>query len=122
MALYTVHKNDMDSNMERATLTDSIPQTAPAVPGRSASPFEFRTQVPVASWDSNPSYPPVTSQKFILPMCPLKRLRAWHPAAKGTAAHYAGKLLRDFPELVDVEENEMEKVLKRMRRKGEAEP
>jgi len=108
--LYPVEKNNQDSNVRETP-----------------KPFEnsprLKSKVPIMSWDPNPSsylsFSPV--QRFVIPRCPLRRLRPWHRAIKGTTDEYSGRLLNIFPELANIEHEEIEKTFRRMRGKEELE-
>ena len=109
--LYPVEKNNLDSNVLETP-----------------KPFEnsprLKSKVPIMSWDPNPfSYLSRSfMQRFAIPRCPLRRLRPWHRALKGTADEYASRLLNIFPELAEIEHGEIEKTFRRMRGKEEVEP
>lgn len=118
---YLVEKSDPDSNVQGVILTQSFPQREPVTPKPIENSFPLRSKVPIMSWDPSPSFHLSKSsmQRFTIPRCPLRRLRPWHRAVKGTTDEYAGRLLKIFPELADVKPEELEKTFRRIRGKEE---
>jgi len=121
---YPVERNNQDSNVAERILTQFIPERTPAPPKPSVNSLPLKSKVPIMSWDPKPSsYLSFSSvQRFMIPRCPLRRLRPGHRAIKGTTDEYSGRLVGIFPELADIEHGEIEKTFRRMRGKEELEP
>ena len=122
--LYPVLESDKESTRQDVTLTELIPQRPPTGSRPFVNPNGLKSKVPITTWDpSSSSYlsAPIM-EKFVIPRCSLRRLRVWHRAIKGTAAEYAARLVSIFPELAEIGDEEIEKTLRRMRRKEEFEP
>jgi len=76
----------------------------------------LKTKRPIVSWDPSLLSSPKT-EKIQLPRRSLRRLRAWHPAIEGTAQQYAGRLVKVFPELAGVKEEDIDKAIRHVRNK-----
>jgi hypothetical protein len=82
----------------------------------------LKSKVASAFWVSSPDFSTVSTEQILIPRAPLRRLHLAHAAIRGTVGEYESKLLSIFPELADIEPNEIEKTLRRMRGKQEIEP
>jgi hypothetical protein len=91
-------------------------------PAASFANAKLRRKVAVNSLDSLSPLSDARIEKIMIPRAPIRRLRAAHPAITGTAREFESRLVDIFPELADVEPEEIERTLRRMRRKEDIEP
>jgi hypothetical protein len=99
---YVVEDTERDANASE--LTNGFANTA------------LRSKISGASWIA-PDSSTAQTEQILIPRAPLMRLHPAHAAIKGTAKEYASRLLSIFPELAEIEPNEIEKTLRRMRGK-----